>query len=405
MESLHNVQQRFHQAVKHPDNPVLVGEREWERVMGGPSASFIYDEEDRQFKVWYQGVIGDRRGYEHTYGPHTLNYAVSADGIRWERPNLHLHEFVWQDVRTRDNNIVVPQTHHDGKDHWETVLKDPLDDDPAQRYKAMGWSSFDWDGPQSGIYSMRSPDGLKWTHTAEPIFHYHPRPGSSDLGPVGDAQSMMIDTLQQRYVAFLRGTNGARLYSTSNNFVDWTPPAESMPARPAAGGGTTLYNHLGFPYGDSYLGLVSYYHVRDDGVHQLTTRLLSSQDGLHYDFPGQNASADPVSRPPLVDTGDIGEWDRFMVMVTGAPPIVVGDQLYIYYRGYSETHDRSGVKPADSYYAGANGLATLRLDGFASLGAGFDGGQVTARGVVPGPEAPGQRQGQPLWEPGAGGGA
>ncbi len=89
-------------------------------------------------------------------------------------------------------------------DHWESVLKDPFAPD-SSRCKALGWSSFDWDGPMSGIYSMTSPDGLRWTHTAEPVFHYHPRPGTRDLGLVGDAQSLMIDARERRYVAFLRG--------------------------------------------------------------------------------------------------------------------------------------------------------------------------------------------------------
>jgi hypothetical protein len=327
------------------------------------------------------GLIGDRAGPRHSYGPHVLCYAESTDGIEWVRPELGLHEH----GDSKQNNIVIPQTYHEGKDHWESVLKDPLDSDPQRRYKAIGWSSHStnkdgaWCGSmgECGIYSMTSPDGLNWTHSKEPIFHFRPRPGTDDLGPVGDAQSLMIDARKKRYVAFLRGTKSNRLFSTSEDFVHWSPLKESMPAIPSRSH-APLYNHMGFHYGDQYLGLVSHYVVEEDGVHHLRVRLLSSRDGLRYEFAGP----DPLKRPALIEVGEIGDWDRFMCMITGAPPIRVGDKLYIYYRGYSETHDRSGDKPKDSYYAGANGLATLRADGFASLAAGFDGGTVTTKPFV-----------------------
>lgn len=384
VEATDNVKQQFHSAQKHPANPVLDGQKEWERVVGGPTASFIYDADEKLFKVWYQGVIGDQRGTTHSYGPHTLNYAVSQDGVHWERPNLGIYEFTWNGQSTRENNIVVPQTYHNGKDHWESVLKDSFDPDAARRYKALGWSSNDphstaWCGTAGscGIWSMTSADGLRWTHSPEAVFHLKPRPGTRDLGPVSDAQSLMIDTQRQRYVAFLRGMGGNRLYSTSGDFVHWSPLEESIPRLESQAGAPT-YNHMGFNYGDQYLGFATHYAIEGDGVHHLRLRLLSSRDGLHFTYPGP----DPYTRQALVDVGDYGDWDRFMCMMTGAPPIRVGDQLYIYYRGYSESHDRGDNKPKDSYYAGANGLATIRLDGFASMACGFGGGTVTTKPLM-----------------------
>jgi len=379
MKISENVDHEFHAATKHPQNPVLSGEYEWERKMGGPCGSFIYDPQEKLFKVWYQGITGDNYGQPDAGGPYSLNYAVSQDGVHWEKPMLGIHEFSWKGRSTRQNNIVVPTIHHNGKDHWESVLQDTTASDPAARYKAIGWSSNDpgkegWcqTAGHCGIWSMTSPDGLRWTHCAEPIFHYRPRPDTEDIGPIGDAQSLMIDTTAERYVAFLRGsgpTQGKRVFSTSTDFVNWSPLGISMELF----GHGSLYNHTGFHYGDSYLGLLTHYFVDGDDVHQLVLRLLTSRDGLRFRL----AQGDTRNAPPLVDTGPIGEWDRFMVMLTGGPPIQVGDQLYIYYRGFSETHNRSGTKPSDSYYAGGHGLATIRVDGFASVAAGFDGGHVT----------------------------
>jgi len=269
---------------------------------------------------------------------------------------------------TRQNNVVIGDDHQNGLAHWESILKDPMETDDRRRYKALGWSSYDWDGPQSGIYSMTSPDGLNWTHTPEPVFHYHPRPGTNDLGPVGDAQSLMIDTLQRRYVAYLRSLPH-RAQSVSQDFITWTPPVVRLQARD---GETvnTIYNHMGFVYGDRYLGLLTYF-VRDPKDPLLTVRLLTSRDGENWQRP--------ETGKPLIDVGDIGEWDRFLVMLTGAPPIRVGEKLYIYYRGLANRHGPYEGHDDAFRQGGGIGLATLRLDGFASLDASYDGGQVTTR--------------------------
>ena len=383
VEELDNIEQLFHSAEKHSANPVIYPKKPWERRGGGPAASVIYDAEEKVFKCWYQGIINDTWGNEVYSTPQrrqaVLNYAVSANGAHWERPNLGLYEV----LNTKDNNVVVPPEYHDGQDHWESVLKDPFDPDPQRRFKAIGWSSYDPDDSgwcqsygSCGIYTMTSPDGQRWMHTKEPVFHFRPRPGSKDLGPVGDAQSMMIDTKQKRYVAFLRSSN--RLFSVSNDFVKWTPPEISLSPLPNQPGDSTLYNHVGFNYGDQYLGFVSYFHtLEDDPRHpQMDLRLLSSHDGLHFNFPGPK----PRDRNPVVGCGAIGDWDRFITSQTGAPPIRVGDKLYIYYRGFVRRHKPFGLPHnKDTYEGGGIGLATIRADGFASLGAGFDSGRITTK--------------------------
>jgi hypothetical protein len=247
-------------------------------------------------------------------------------------------------------------------------MKDLMDPDPARRYKALGWSSNDWDGPLSGIYSMTSPDGLHWTHSPDPLFRFHPRPGTADLGPVGDAQSLMIDTLQRRYVAFLR-TLPNRSMSTSTDFVTWTPPKTAIQAMPGELV-NTVYNHMGFVYGDRYLGLLTYF-VRDPKNPLLTVRLLTSRDGTHWQRPDTGS--------PLIDVGGIGEWDRFIVMLTGAPPIRVGDRLYFYYRGLANRHNPYDGTDDAPRRGGGLGLAMLRVDGFASLQASYDGGLATTK--------------------------
>ena len=362
IELQENVERVFYQAQKHGAHPVLKQEAAWEKN-SGMTASVIFDEEEQVFKAWYMA------GFYADGVDHVQCMVTSTDGIHWERPQLGLHEV----LGSKDNNIVIPSTYHEGQDHWETMLKDPDSADAQSRYKAIGWSSYDWDGPMSGIYSSTSPDGMNWSHSPEPVFHYHPRPNSDDLGPVGDAQSLMIDTERQRYVAFLRGVP-ERLMSVSEDFVHWTVPRPFMaPLHEEEG----LYNNTGFNYGAHYLGILTHFDK-----HPLTQvqvlRLLHSRDGESWQR---------VEGEPLVGLGGVGEWDRFQIMLSGAAPIAVGDKLYIYYRGTPRRHakhqrDFDPRISADQDNGMAIGLATLRLDGFASINASFDGGRLTTRPFV-----------------------
>jgi hypothetical protein len=358
VEHRDNITRTFHQAEKYGTHPVLEQNAPWEQHRG-MTASVVYDEQDRVFKTWYMSGH-----YAPDHG-HVQCLALSEDGIHWTRPELGLHEA----LGSKQNNIVIPSSYHEGQDHFETMLKDSLDPDPARRYKAIGWSSYDWDGPLSGIYSATSPDGLNWHHSADPIFRYHPRPGTEDLGPVGDAQSMMVDTLKKRYVAFLRGVP-CRLMSYSEDFVTWTPPAPFLyPLHEEE----ALYNNTGFVYGDQYLGILTHFNKGPLDQTQ-TLRLLSSRDGESWErIPG----------PSLVPLGEIGSWDRFQIMLSGAPPVRVGDRLFIYYRGTAHRHNKNPreydprLVADQGVHSMAIGLATLRADGFASVAASYDGGQLT----------------------------
>ena len=340
-----NVRRTFHQARVHP-RPVLQPEAPWEH--GGFTTSVIYDREEQLFKMWYLTSI---RGLGNV-----TCYAVSNDGIRWRRPNLGLHEY----DGSKQNNIVFPVDYQEGKTHWETVLKDPLEKDPARKYKAIGWSSYDWDGPMSGIYTAVSPDGLRWKTTPEPVFRYHPRPGTNDLGPVGDAQSMMIDTLRNRYVAFLRHFPH-RALSFSQNFLDWSPPETFIRTLHHR---QEYYNSLGFVYSNQYLGVVTVFDLNQHR-HDMNCWLMSSRDGNRWERP-------PADQP-LIECGGIGEWNRFCCRNGGSPPIRVEDELYIYFRGSGARH--GPYEGPDNTVAHTSvGLAKIRVDGFASFGASFDGG-------------------------------
>jgi hypothetical protein len=127
---------------------------------------------------------------------------------------------------------------------------------------------------------------------------------------------------------------------------------------------------MGFVYGDHYLGQLSYLNVLDNTNTLMDVWLITSRDGEVWERLDTGK--------PLIGLGEIGEWDRYNLRLTGAPPIRVGNRLYFYYRHTASRHTPYVGKDTTDQ-AGGLGLATLRLDGFASVAAGFDGGQLTTK--------------------------
>ena len=114
VERQENVTRVFHQAEKYGTHPVLKQEAPWEQH-SGMTAAVIFDAEEQIFKAWYMA------GHYAPECEHVQCLALSPDGIHWERPSLGIHEA----LGSKANNIVIPATHHEGQDHWETMLKDP----------------------------------------------------------------------------------------------------------------------------------------------------------------------------------------------------------------------------------------------------------------------------------------
>ena len=88
--------------------------------------------------------------------------------------------------------------------------------------------------------------------------------------------------------------------------------------------------------------------------------------------------------------GDVGDWDRFN-QCTATAPLRVGDELWVYYCGRSFRHReyfgcpewKPEIPRGDSGPKYARiGLAKIRLDGWCSLAAGYDGGTVVTGPVV-----------------------
>ena len=140
---------------KDKNNPLFGEDQPWEKRFDNLYANVIFDQEDKLYKCWYSPFIVDlsakgmtlqqrgQTGYRPPRGREmAICYAVSKDGITWEKPELGLVEF----EGSQQNNILWREPHGAG------VFKDYHDPDPARRYKAFF----------QGVNVAFSADGMHW---------------------------------------------------------------------------------------------------------------------------------------------------------------------------------------------------------------------------------------------------
>ena len=144
---------------KHSANPLFGEDKPWEPRYDNMYPNVIYDAAEGLYKCWYTPFVTSQldentprdqrksvkwKVSQRRFG---LCYAVSPDGLHWQKPDLGLVEL----RGSNKNNIVLFDVH--GPD----VIKDLRETDPSRRYKMFGTLG---DGPHMVWFS---PDGLRWS--------------------------------------------------------------------------------------------------------------------------------------------------------------------------------------------------------------------------------------------------
>lgn len=316
-------------AEKELRNPLFGEDRPWETRFDNLYPNVVFDDCDGLYKCWYNPFVAsppeentpphqrDRIGYTDAgLFPREMAvcYARSVDGIVWQKPELGLVEF----RGSAGNNIVLrhPRGADDDGVHGAGVFRDPQDPDPLRRYKMLFA-----DGLKTMAVSF-SPDGLHWS---EPV----PCP---DIAAVGDTHNNVVRAPdQETYVGFTRlWKSGVWKHSirvvgrtASPDFLHWT---KAQAVFEGAGPQQQTYSMPVFHYGNVYLGLVSLIDVDADVVR---CELAWSPDTLHWELacPGRD----------MVPLGPAGAYDCGCVYAA-ATPIVLGDEIRIYYAGSDGPH-------------------------------------------------------------------
>lgn len=267
----------------------------------------------------------DQPGTVHDVGWYLL-YAVSKDGIHWEKPALGLHRFGGRN----DTNIAARDCPNAG------VFKDTHDPDSARRYKIV----FD-----VGLGQPRasfSADGIHWS-SPQSMLGFTSRQCDTHNNACYDERS-------GKYLWFTKTYLGERLVSRleSSDFLHWTGSGVVLRSSPEEGRKTQTYALTVFPYAGIYLGYVMMYHV--GAGRTVDCELAWSSDSVQWQRvkPGT----------PLLKLGTKGAYDGGAIFAQAGPPVVTDGRLQLYYGGSPTVH--VGWNRSASLC-----LATLREDGFA----------------------------------------
>ncbi len=351
-----NVQRRQGMVTKNPNNPILVRDKAWETQRVDLYGSAVFDPATNKLQIFYS-TMSLSTPVKHD---DMLAYAVSDDmGATWTKPDLGLIPFNGD----RHTNLVLKAAANDfsGIVHGPCVFLDAHESDPTKRYKVFlneyyNGCSFDRVGHfhystgasvgKAGMYVAYSPDGIHWTRpSAKPFSGLH-----SDT-----TQSAFWDARLGKYVAYVRGwtSNGRSVFRMeSDNFETWTEPTIVLEGTSSQ----QIYSMGVTPYEGIYLGTSWIFDATvtssQPSKPEIWPELAVSRDGVQWSrpFPGQQ----------FIPTGSEGTRDSKQIRMSSSL-VVLDDKILLVYGQSADPHHinmRAEI-----------GMATMRLDGFASLDA------------------------------------
>ncbi len=191
--------------------PVIHFNQPWEGRFCGYTTIL---QEASLYRMYYRGV--PTAGNDGNDAESTC-YAESLDGKTWKRPTLNLFEVHGQ----RRNNVILahsaPYSHN-----FSPMLDQRPGVDASERFKALAGVH------KTGLMAFVSADGLRWKKLrAQPVF---PPPSAFSL----DSQNISFwSAAERQYVLYFRtwkkiGNTNYRWVSraTSDDFLTWSPPVE-----------------------------------------------------------------------------------------------------------------------------------------------------------------------------------
>ena len=166
------------------------------------------------------------------------------------------------------------------------------------------------------------------------------------------------------------------LQSESDDFDNWSTYGVIMKPDGLDAADTDFYNMEWMPYEGVFIGFISAFHHDAD---RIDIQLAFSRDNRNWVRAGNRDVFIPNSSTK-------GDYDYGMVWNILQHPIVVGDEIFIYYNGCSGYHyawwHRKDPKPW--VQGGVIALAKLRLDGFVSVDASSPGTLTTKKMTMDG---------------------
>lgn len=341
-----------------PQEVVLRFDKPWEGLFCGYCT--VLKDADR-FRLYYRGLPqagGDGSAAEVTC------YAESSDGVHWTKPKLGLYEV----QGTRENNVILaqmPPLSHNFSPMIDTRPSVP----PEERYKALAGTS--------GLVPLVSADGIHWKKLRDqPVI---------TQGAFDSQNVCFWSEAEQCYVCYFRSwVDGVRRISrtTSRDFLVWTPPELMQYRRPE---GPVPVEHIYTNQTQPYFRASHVYiatAARFMPGRQAITAEQAALIGVHPDYLRD------VSDGVLLTSRGGTFYDRTFLESFIRPGI--GPENWVSRTNYPALGIvQTGLHEMSLYVQHNYGQPTahlrrytLRLDGFTSVHAPYDGGEMQTKPLV-----------------------
>jgi hypothetical protein len=319
-----------------------------------------------KYQMYYRGMNG---GSDTSDGQVTC-YAESADGVHWTKPDLDLFPV---DGHAKTNIVLAhaaPVTHN-----FSPFLDDRPGVNPAERYKAVGGLH------ETGLFAFASADGIRWHRMSDkPILTN----AQVSKGFVFDSQNVAFwSELEGRYVLFFRmykDQNRRIGRVQSDDFLHWAKPTlmeyERADGRPAPI--EELYTNQTQPYFRA-----PHLYVATSARFMLNRQAISPEqaEAIHVDPNFVHDCSDGIFMTSR--GGDVFQRTFMDAFVAPEP----GPENWTSRTNYPALNVVQTGPAEMSLYVNENYAQptayirrfTLRLDGFASARADYDGGEMITR--------------------------
>ncbi len=333
IEKMNGVALRLHEPRLAPPSREPADNLEYGTVIKDGDVFRLYTREGRGAKF-----DGDSR--------EVTRYCESRDGIHWTRPKLGLHEL----DGSRENNVIL---HEKSVCHNFSPFLDTRPGVPREeRFKALAGTILR--NPGGGLIAFASGDGIHWRKlTEKPVL---------TKGAFDSQNVSFWSESEGKYVAYLRtftaGVSTATEWrldglrsvsrSTSEDFLNWSEPKPLNPNFT----GEHIYTTLTHPYFRAphiYVALPTRFHPERGSSTDIL--FMTARGDVPYDRTFREAFIRPGLDPAR--WGNRSNYAALNVVPTGP------EEMSIY------------TTPFRRF--------TLRMDGFASMHAGADAGEVLTK--------------------------
>ncbi len=337
-------------------------------------------QDGRLFRMYYLCMpMYNREHTRHDPPFHHICYAQSEDGIHWHKPDLGICAY---EGDTHNNIVAVTET----MDAFHVFIDQNPACLPAERYKAV------YTRPGRQLWCMTSADGV----------HFRDGWMLSDKGFYDSHNTAFWDTNTGRYVCYARdfheGAGGERVRDIrrmeSGDFHAWTEPERISYADSPYD--FHMYTNGVQPYFRAphlYVAFPARYTERKEWTANYERLCGAEHRRWRMRFNPRYGLA--VTDGLFMSSRDGRRFRRWNEAFLRPGP--ESEKRWVYgdsYVAYGLLETQSAVSGEDrelSFYASANDWSdtpvqvfryTLRLDGFVSRGAGYEGGDVVTQPLV-----------------------